>query len=116
MMKFNLDRSLPIPVTEQIKGQVTYAIASGVLNHDDPLPSVRELAVTLQVAPATISRVYRELTRQGLIVTKAGVGTFVADITGIAERDHLELSQKNLRQIVDSGLRQGLFLGHTVGR
>jgi DNA-binding transcriptional regulator YhcF (GntR family) len=114
IMKYKVDRSLPIPVAEQIKGQMAYAIASGILNRGDPLPSVRELAATLQVAPVTISHVYRELSQQGLIVTKPGVGTFVADITCIAENDHLESSQKNLRQTVDNCLRQGLLLGHTV--
>lgn len=113
-MKFKVDRSLPIPVREQIKGQMAYAIASGILNRGDSLPSVRELAATLQVAPVTISHVYRELSQQGLIITKPGVGTFVADITCIAESDHLESSRKNLRQIVDNCLRQGLLLGHTV--
>ncbi len=113
-MEFKLDRSLPIPVTEQIKGQMAYAIASGALNRGDPLPSVRELATMLQVAPVTISHVYRELSQQGLIVTKPGIGTFVADITGVAESDHLESSRKNLRQITDNCLRQGLLLGHTV--
>ncbi len=113
-MKFRLDRSLPIPIAEQIKGQMAYAIASGILNRDDLLPSVRELATTLQVAPVTISHVYRELSQQGLIITKPGVGTFVADITCIAESDHLESSRKNLRQITDNCLRQGLLLGHSV--
>jgi DNA-binding transcriptional regulator YhcF (GntR family) len=113
-MKFRLDRSLPIPIAEQIKGQMAYAIASGILNRDDLLPSVRELATTLQVAPVTISHVYRELSQQGLIVTKPGVGTFVADINCIAESDHLESSRNNLRQITDNCLRQGMLLGHTV--
>ncbi len=113
-MKFSVDRRLPVPIAEQIKGQTTYAIACGILKQGDPLPSVRALAATLQVAPVTVSQVYRELSQQGLVTTKPGRGTFVADLTLFVQRDRVQASQKNLRQIVDTCLRQGLLIGHTV--
>ena len=60
-MEISIDRSLPITVTEQIKGKIVYAIAYGELRPGDPLLSVREFAAKLGVAPMTITRVYREL-------------------------------------------------------
>ncbi len=113
-MKINVDRHLPIPVAEQIKGQISYAIACGLLSGGDPLPSVRELSTTLHVAPVTVSHAYRELARQGLINTKQGVGAFVADIACISSGNRLETPEENLRQVVDNCLRQGLLLGYSV--
>jgi DNA-binding transcriptional regulator YhcF (GntR family) len=114
MMKINVDRTLPIAIVEQIKGQMSYAIACGQLSRGEILPSVRDLSAQLQVAPVTISQVYRELARQGLVASKPGIGTFVADIVGIAGSDPLEVTHENLRQIVDNCFRQGLMLGHGV--
>src|SRR5512142_370742 len=79
-MDFRLDRTIPISLAEQIKGQITYAISYGYLSAGQGLPSVRELSSRLGVAPMTIAQVYRELIQQGLVVTKPGVGTFVADM------------------------------------
>ena len=113
-LEIHLDRSVPASLTEQIKGQITYAISYGLLNCGAPLPSVRELATTLKIAPMTVTHVYRDLARLGLIVTRAGVGTFVADIARLQESVPLQASQDNLYHVVDSCLRQATLLGHTV--
>ena len=113
-MELYLDRAIPVSLTEQIKGQITYAIAYGHLNRGDPLPSVRELATTLQVAPMTVTRVYQDLARQGLIATRAGVGTFVADMACLDASERVQASQNNLRQIIDNCVRQATLLGHTM--
>ena len=113
-MQFRLDRSLPIALPEQIKGQITYAISYGLLLVGESLPSVRELASTLNVAPMTISRVYRDLAQQGLVVSKPGVGTFVADLASADPGDIVQNSHANLQQVIDTCLREALLLGHTV--
>ncbi len=113
-MKITVDRTLRIPIAEQIKGQMSYAIACGQLSHGELLPSVRQLSMQLQVAPVTISHVYRDLARQGLVASRPGVGTFAADIVGVAGSDPSEVTHENLRQIVGNCFRQGLMLGHSV--
>lgn len=113
-LELHLDRSVPASLTEQIKGQITYAISYGLLNRGDPLPSVRELATTLKIAPMTVTHVYRDLARQGLIVTRAGVGTFVADMARLQENVPFQASQDNLYHIVETCLRQATLVGHTV--
>ncbi len=56
-MRFDLDRSLPIPVGVQLRGQIEYGVACGDIARGGQLPSVRELSSALGVAPATVSQV-----------------------------------------------------------
>ena len=84
-MQIRLDRNLPIALTDQIKGQITYAVSIGLLPAGGRLASVRALAEELQVAPMTIAHAYRELAAEGVILTRPGAGTFVADISGLDE-------------------------------
>jgi DNA-binding transcriptional regulator YhcF (GntR family) len=53
-------------------------IASGVLQDGQRLPPIRQLASDLDLAGGTVARAYRELERDGFIVTRGRHGTFVA--------------------------------------
>jgi DNA-binding transcriptional regulator YhcF (GntR family) len=113
-LELDLDRSVPVSLSDQIRGQITYAISYGHLNRGDALPSVRELATSLKVAPMTVAHVYRDLSQQGLIVTRAGVGTFVADMAHLQESERQETTQADLRDIVENCVRQATLLGHPL--
>jgi DNA-binding transcriptional regulator YhcF (GntR family) len=67
----------PVPPYEQIRSQVTRMIASGVLPEGQRLPAIRQLAADLDLAGGTVARAYRELERDGLIVTRGRHGTYV---------------------------------------
>jgi GntR family transcriptional regulator len=73
-----VDPDSPVPPYEQIRGQVTTMIASGVLMDGQRLPAIRQLANDLGLAGGTVARAYRELERDGHIVTRGRHGTFVA--------------------------------------
>jgi DNA-binding transcriptional regulator YhcF (GntR family) len=113
-MKIRLDRTLPIALTEQIKGQIVYGVATGQLTAGERMPSVRELAALLNVAPMTIAQVYRELARQGIVVTKQGSGTFVADVAGPGLSGALEMPRGNLCQMVEGWLQQAMLQGYAL--
>jgi GntR family transcriptional regulator len=66
-----------VPPYEQVREQITTMIASGVLLSGARLPAIRQLANDLDLAPGTVARAYRELERNGLIVTRGRHGTFV---------------------------------------
>ena len=66
------------PIYAQLQRAVRAAIASRRLKPGDQLPTVRQLAVELQVNANTVARVYSELERAGIIETKRGVGSFIA--------------------------------------
>lgn len=48
-------------------------------NPGDRVPSVREIAVEIEVNPNTVMRTYAYLQDQGIIFNKRGIGYFVAD-------------------------------------
>ncbi len=107
---WKLDRKLPVSIAEQIKGQIIYAISFGVMQGGDALPSIRELALALKVSPVTVSKVYRELTLEGLLVTKPYIGVFVNEM-GL---DQLRSAHSNLDQIIDSTVRRARLMGYSL--
>jgi len=67
------------PIFQQIVRQVKQLVATGRLGPGQPIPSIRELAISLRVNPNTVARAYRELEGDGVIETRRGVGAFVAE-------------------------------------
>jgi GntR family transcriptional regulator len=67
------------PIYIQLIRQIKNAVASGILNPGDRMPTVRELATKLVVNPNTVARAYRELVRDGVLKAEKGQsgGTFV---------------------------------------
>ena len=65
------------PIYAQLERGVRAAIATGRLRPGEQLPTVRQMAVDLQVNANTVARVYAELERSGVIETKRGVGSFI---------------------------------------
>jgi len=70
-MILEIDPTNGVPIFMQIVQQVKYKIATGVLQPEDQLPSVRQLASNLRVNPNTVVRAYTELERDGLVQTQA---------------------------------------------
>ncbi|HBT47900.1 MAG TPA: GntR family transcriptional regulator [Peptococcaceae bacterium] len=75
---FQLDFRDRRPLHQQIKDQVKKLIITGVLQPDEQIPSVRELAQMLAVNPNTIQRAYKELEGEGYIYSIRSKGNFVA--------------------------------------
>lgn len=69
------------PIYEQITSQIRTQIMAGTLSPGQALPSIRGLAKDLKISVITTKRAYDELEAQGLIVTVAGKGCFVAQQT-----------------------------------
>lgn len=76
---FRLDAHSGIPVYRQLIDQVQGAIAMGLLRPGDQLPTVRQVAVELEINPNTVLRAYREMEIRGLLDTQQGTGTFIAE-------------------------------------
>jgi GntR family transcriptional regulator len=68
----------PRPITRQIVDGVRRLVASGELPVGAALPSVRGLAQQLTVNPNTVAKAYGELTAEGWLDARAGLGLFVA--------------------------------------
>ena len=74
---FELNPNSETPLYLQIVEQTKLAIAKGYFSNGDKFPSVRELSRNLLISQATVSKAFKELDRQGIIETKAGIGTFI---------------------------------------
>lgn len=69
----------PRPIVRQITDGVKRLIAGGELAAGDILPSVRGLAQQLSINPNTVAKAYNELTAEGWLHARAGLGLFVAE-------------------------------------
>ena len=76
---FAIDYDSGLPVWIQVKNRIAYLIGSGEFAVGDKLPTVRELAIRLDISYNTVNRAYMDLEREGYIVTRKGRGTFVAE-------------------------------------
>ena len=74
---FNISTGSNKPIYRQLTDQVRLAVTNGKLAVGDQLPSVRALAEELVVNPNTVARAYGELTREGLLESRAGRGVFI---------------------------------------
>ncbi|HVM10602.1 MAG TPA: GntR family transcriptional regulator [Acidimicrobiales bacterium] len=79
-MEISVDDSSPVPPFEQVRAQVEYLVTNGALRAGARLPTVRQLASDLALAPNTVARAYRALEEAGLVVTNGRRGTVVADV------------------------------------
>ncbi|MCR8643186.1 GntR family transcriptional regulator [Paenibacillus sp. N1-5-1-14] len=75
------------PLYYQIEVQLKALILSGQLAEGALLPSIRELAQQLACSVITIRRVYQDLENEGILRTRQGTGTFVANV-GQTARDN----------------------------
>ena len=76
---FEIDYSTGLPVWIQVKNRIAYLIGSGEYKAGDRLPTVRALAVDLDISYNTVNRAYMDLEREGYISTRKGRGMFVAE-------------------------------------
>jgi GntR family transcriptional regulator len=97
-----------LPIYRQIVRQVTDAIAGGRLKAGERLPSHRDLAVQLVIAPLTVKKAYDELERERLIETQRGRGTFVCE--GLPAADPA-VSRERLRDAAQRLLSQASLSG-----
>ena len=84
MIFFNLKPTDERPIYGQIADRLRFAVAAGVLQPGELIPSVRELSKQLVVNPNTVARAYRDLQNEGLVDAVRGTGLQVSD--GAVER------------------------------
>jgi GntR family transcriptional regulator len=85
-MQIRIDNASGRAVYQQIIDQIKRDIALGRLIKAEKLPTVRQLAAQLAINPNTIGKAYRQLEQEGIIVTKAGAGAFVASLDSSLSR------------------------------
>lgn len=76
---FRVDPRDAVPIWRQIELGIRRAVASGALAPGAPVPSMRELAQDLGVNPMTVAKAYQRLADAGVVLSRKGEGTFVAE-------------------------------------
>jgi GntR family transcriptional regulator len=104
----NIDPSSGLPIYLQIAQQIRTAVAMGRLQPEEPLPSVRQLAVELAVNPNTVARAYLDLEIEGVIYKRQGAGTFVSG-------QGVEMSKGERRRVLNELLEKALVEGVNLG-
>jgi molybdate-binding protein/DNA-binding transcriptional regulator YhcF (GntR family) len=99
------------PLYQRIAESIRRGIMGGDLRPDDRLPPVREMAARWHCTPGTVQRAYKELARQGLVVSRPGQGTRVA--TAISAEEETPLRQAALVHRAEAFLLQVLTAGYT---
>jgi DNA-binding transcriptional regulator YhcF (GntR family) len=77
-MNFNANQSIYLQIADFVKER----ILSDQWRKEDKIPSVRDLAIELQVNPNTVMRAYDLLQQQGILYNRRGLGNYVSADAG----------------------------------
>lgn len=84
-LRIVIQESSSMPVYEQIRSQIEGHVRVGALAAGDRLPSVRQLAGDLRIAPGTVAKAYAELAERGIIDTGLGRAARIRQVEPIPE-------------------------------
>lgn len=107
MIEFYLDTKSGVSPYLQLVQQVRRALKLGLLKEGDQLPTVKEVVAKVAINPNTVSKAYRELEHEGLVIARTGVGTFVAASATSASL----AAQVSLRQDIVTWIDRGRDAG-----
>lgn len=100
-MQIILSKQSSKPIYEQIEYQIKQMIMSEALKSGDKLPSIRELAKSLQISVITTQRAYEDLQKEGYIETIHGRGTFISSSnTSFILEEQLKVLQEKIEEII----------------
>lgn len=92
------------PPADQIADQLRGLIASGRLAAGDRLPSVRQLAGDLSVAPGTVAKAYKALEAEDFLTARAGGSTRVSPSASPTSRRVLDAAETLLLECARAGV------------
>jgi GntR family transcriptional regulator len=109
-INLNINTGSNTPIYRQITDQVRMAVASGRLAVDDQLPSIRALAERLVINPNTVARAYADLSREGLIESRAGRGVFITRKRKMFTREE---GWRRLEPLIDAAIGEAMAMDFT---
>jgi DNA-binding transcriptional regulator YhcF (GntR family) len=114
MLTVGIDRSLDVPVYEQVADQLRALVASGALPAGTILPPVRRLAGDLGVSLNTVARAYRLLTDEGFVRSRSRSRVEVLApaerIEGAPSGELLDQLRATLARLRQAGMSTGELL------
>ena len=104
------------PIYLQIMEQIRQRVVLGDWKPGEQIPSIRAMAIALQISVITVKRAYLELEREGVIVTQHGKGSIVAPDPDLGSRLYDKEFEEHLRQVMRIGTLLGLAEEEIVER
>ena len=104
---FRISNSSGVPFYKQIINQIIFAVVHKMLLPGEQLPTVRQLAVDLEINLNTVMKAYKELEIRGIVSTQQGTGTFISGNldTGREEEIRTQLKMSCERFIQETASR-----------
>jgi GntR family transcriptional regulator len=103
-----IDSNSSVPIYRQIADEIRRAIAAGVYQPGEMIPSIRATSLKMTVNPNTVQRAYEQLDREGLVQARAGLGLFV---TSKGVRHAQSKSEEALTTAFSQAIRAALAAG-----
>jgi GntR family transcriptional regulator len=103
------------PVYGAVVFAVKKAIVSGAIRPGDAFPSVRALSQELRINPNTAHKIIAELTRDGLLEVRPGIGTVIAEGNPATREQRRELLEDDVERLVVDARQLGLEEDEVLG-
>jgi GntR family transcriptional regulator len=97
-----------IPLFEQIVYAAKKAMVSGQMRPGDAFPSVRALSRELKINPNTAHKVVAHLLNEGLLESRPGIGTVVAELPDSTKKERTQLLGHEIEELVVEAKRLGI--------
>ena len=117
-MILKIDMAGGIPIYQQIRNQIVYGVATGLLEMGEQLPTVRQLAADIGVNPMTVSKAYGLLKDEGVILIDSRHGAKINELPVFNEslaadfdqRAELLISEALMKGVPEEKLREHLII------
>ena len=114
MLPFRVQFQPGVSAYRQVVFAAQKALVRGALAPGDRFPSVRELSQELKINPNTAHKVIAELSRDGLLEMRPGVGAFVAAAPESSARQRAALLEGEIERLTVEAMRLGLDLDEVL--
>jgi len=114
VIPFRVDFRPGIPLYEQVVYAAKKAMVSGQMRPGDPFPSVRILSKELKINPNTAHKVVVHLVAAGLLETRPGIGTVVAELPEGRKIERAQLLGYEIEQLAVEAKKLGIPLEEIV--
>lgn len=107
-MNIVIDYNSKIPVYEQVVNEIEKLVILNILNPNEQIPSIRDLAIELSINPNTVKKAYDVLENKGIIVSRSTKGTFISENTNKAKQDKIDKLLNDIETITNELVNYGV--------
>jgi len=109
-MLLKIDTSNGLAIYQQVVRQLKFAVACGRLRPGELVPSVRELSKQLAINSNTVTRAYRQLQEEEVLLSVRGLGMQVCEgATKRCRADRKKLISTRLELVLTEARQSGLL-------